>query len=373
VAGLLAGVGTQRAAAETLILCAAGRPCITELSASSTYNLTARWSGNWDAYNIRWERFSPRRRPSLILAVDVGGAHLSTLTVPRGYEFDTYRFSVQGCNRRVLGSSECSPWSKRRSSRRSRMARTPDRVRLAGGLRGRQDLRASRSRDEAASDNAQAATATCPAAPPARTGSSGGGPRGDVVCVTPAVRTQPSPRTTWRTAAASTRSSRADPAGDPAAPGSASEASNVRGQYIRHRFTLGEITPVISDLDMKDATWVMRPALSGTPGAVSFEASNYPGTFLRHQAFRIKQHRNDNSDLFKKDASFHVHPGLSGLPGTVSFEAVNVPGHYIRHQNDQLWLANRDAGNKALFASDATFRQGGPGFRPNDREVSLKR
>src|SRR5215211_4762294 len=65
------------------------------------------------------------------------------------------------------------------------------------------------------------------------------------------------------------------------------EAANAPGQYIRHRNALGEISRIDTTLDRADATWVLRPALSGTPGAVSFESINYPGTFLRHQSFRV--------------------------------------------------------------------------------------
>ena len=132
------------------------------------------------------------------------------------------------------------------------------------------------------------------------------------------------------------------------------EAVNVPRFFIRHRFAVAEITRIGSDLDRADGTWIVRAALNGTPGAVSFESTNYPGTYLRHQGYRLKQHRNDGQDLFRRDASFVVRPALNGLPGAFSFEAVNVSGFYIRHSNNQLWI-NRSNGSD-LFRQDASFR-----------------
>jgi hypothetical protein len=104
------------------------------------------------------------------------------------------------------------------------------------------------------------------------------------------------------------------------------ESVNLPGHYIRHRNYLADLTTLGTDLDRTDATFILRPALSGAPGAVSFESTNFPGHFLRHESWRVKLNRNDNSDLFKKDASFHPRAPLSGAPGTVSFESVNYPG-----------------------------------------------
>jgi hypothetical protein len=133
------------------------------------------------------------------------------------------------------------------------------------------------------------------------------------------------------------------------------EAVNVPRFFIRHRFALAEITRIGSPLDRADGTWIVRPALNGAAGAVSFESTNYPGTYLRHQGYRLKQHRNNGQDLFKRDASFVVHPALNGLPGAFSFESVNFPGFYIRHSNYQLWIARND--NTPLFRQDASFNQ----------------
>jgi hypothetical protein len=143
----------------------------------------------------------------------------------------------------------------------------------------------------------------------------------------------------------------------PAGVAASLESLNLAGHFIRHRNSIGDLTRLTTSLDFADATFVLRPGLTGTADAVSFESVNYPGHYLRHQNYRIKLSRDDGSDLFRQDATFVVRPGLSGTPGTVSFESVNFPDHFIRHQNFELWLANKNAGNTALFPQDVSFWQ----------------
>jgi hypothetical protein len=134
------------------------------------------------------------------------------------------------------------------------------------------------------------------------------------------------------------------------------ESVNYPGYFIRHAYSLGEITRINSDLDRKDGTFVLKPALSGPQGAVSFESVNYPNHFLRHQNFRVKLHLNDGSDLFNKDASFIPRPGLAGTG--ISYESVNFPGRFLRHRDYHLWVEDNDGSD--LFRKDASFQQRGP-------------
>ena len=147
------------------------------------------------------------------------------------------------------------------------------------------------------------------------------------------------------------------------------EAANVPRFFIRHRFALAEITRISSPLDRADGTWMVRPALNGAVGAISFESTNYPGTYLRHQGYRLKQHRDDGQDLFKRDASFFVRPALNGVLGALSFESVNVPGFYIRHSNFQLWINQNDGSD--LFRQDASFRTHSDSFQ-TDPDASFE-
>jgi hypothetical protein len=68
------------------------------------------------------------------------------------------------------------------------------------------------------------------------------------------------------------------------------ESVNKPDHFIRHRFYLGELTTIdrSNAVDVADATFILRPGLSGAPGAISFESANYLGHFLRHEDFRLR-------------------------------------------------------------------------------------
>jgi Glycosyl hydrolase catalytic core/Alpha-L-arabinofuranosidase B (ABFB) domain len=85
----------------------------------------------------------------------------------------------------------------------------------------------------------------------------------------------------------------------------------------------------------------------------SFEASSSAGSFLRHQNFRLKLDKTDDSVLFKNDATFCARAGLSGTG--LSFEAKNMPGSYIRHRNAELWMAK--VGGPNVWDSAGSFDQ----------------
>jgi hypothetical protein len=130
------------------------------------------------------------------------------------------------------------------------------------------------------------------------------------------------------------------------------ESKNYPGRYIRHRAWLGEITPLWSDLDRHDATFIVRGGLTGAAGTVSFESANYPGHYLRHQGWRIKLAAPDGSQLFRQDATFTARERPYD---EWRFESVNYPGHFIRHSAFQLWL-NRSDGS-VLFDRDSTWHR----------------
>lgn len=129
------------------------------------------------------------------------------------------------------------------------------------------------------------------------------------------------------------------------------ESVNYPGHFMRHAYWLGEISQMRTGLDRHDATFFMRPGLTGAAGSVTFESANYPGHYLRHQGYRIKLAANDGSALFRQDATFMSR----GRSGGLAFESVNYPGHYIRHANWHLWIARQDG--SALFNADSTWRE----------------
>ena len=130
------------------------------------------------------------------------------------------------------------------------------------------------------------------------------------------------------------------------------QSSNYPTYYIRHQYSLFRIDKIRANdkLGRNDATFRQVPGLAGR--CASFESRNYPGHFLRHQNFRLKLARQTDDQLFKEDATFCLVRGLYGSGG-YSFESVNFPGHYIRHRNFELWLDKPDG--SALFRRDATF------------------
>ncbi len=129
------------------------------------------------------------------------------------------------------------------------------------------------------------------------------------------------------------------------------QSFNYPDHYIRHKNYLGEITPITSDPDRKDATFrIVRGLADGN--YISFESVNFPGYYLRQQNFRIILARGSGDMQFRKDATFKIVPGLAN-DSLASFESYSYPGYYIRHRNFHLYL---ERGNTDLFRSDATFR-----------------
>ncbi|WP_082905515.1 AbfB domain-containing protein [Bradyrhizobium centrolobii] len=140
-------------------------------------------------------------------------------------------------------------------------------------------------------------------------------------------------------------------------------SSNFPDRFIRHQNFLGELTPVVSDLDKADATFSsindFRPET-----VAQIRPSNFSTMCLRHQDFRIKLHefnppifgpnsRPETSaeKLLREDCTFTVRRGLAD-PAGVSFESVNFPGRFIRHRDFHLFLEPADSD---LARRDATF------------------
>ena len=158
------------------------------------------------------------------------------------------------------------------------------------------------------------------------------------------------------------------------------QSVNYPDRWIRHYNYEGRIDPINPNdiVGLKDATFILRPALSGTPGAVSFELVNYPGFFLRHEDFRLKLHPTNTDhhpQSFLEDASFLPRAGLAG-GDAVSYEFVNFRDHFIRHSDYKLWV-NRSIGEQT-FPQDASFSKrsplwaGGGGDLSADTQAILK-
>lgn len=129
------------------------------------------------------------------------------------------------------------------------------------------------------------------------------------------------------------------------------QSMNYPDRYIMHQWYLGELAPIITELDRQNASFRLVPGLANA-NMVSFESINFPGYYLCHQGFRIKLIKGDNTDQFKNDATFKRVPGLANS-SMVSFESYNYPGYYIRHYEFHLFL---EQGNTDIFRKDATFK-----------------
>ena len=134
------------------------------------------------------------------------------------------------------------------------------------------------------------------------------------------------------------------------------QTSNFLDRYIRHRGFLGYTEPIVGDLGRGDATFRIVPGLNSR--CVSLESQNHPDHFLRHERFRIKLARRENTPLFRDDATFCLVSGLAAATG-VSLESATLPGHFIRHRNSELWLDRSNGSDQ--FRKDATFNVTHPG------------
>lgn len=95
------------------------------------------------------------------------------------------------------------------------------------------------------------------------------------------------------------------------------QSYNFPDRYVRHANFLGELTPIVSDLDRRDATFAMVPALAietAGPFLVSFQSLNLPDHFLRHQGLRVRLDKRTDDPVMRDDASFFRFNGFLPLP-----------------------------------------------------------
>jgi hypothetical protein len=135
---------------------------------------------------------------------------------------------------------------------------------------------------------------------------------------------------------------------------------NFSDRFVRHSNFLGELTPIVNELDKNDGTFDMVPGLADSR-FISLRSVNFPNHFLRHQDFRLKlQERPSPEDgLFNQDATFILQPGLSDATAS-SFKSFNFPDRLIRHRDFHLFIEPLNSPNITL---DATFKIQ-PGFIP---------
>ena len=106
----------------------------------------------------------------------------------------------------------------------------------------------------------------------------------------------------------------------------------------------------------------------------SFESRSFPGHYLRHFKFRLRNDPRDGSVSFDEEATFCGRTALDGS-SNFSLESKNIPGYYIRHRSDELWLDPFE--DAVRYREDATWSLAAPWWRsganvPVDEYHSLK-
>jgi GH43 family beta-xylosidase len=136
--------------------------------------------------------------------------------------------------------------------------------------------------------------------------------------------------------------------GTPLDPHTTMEASNVSGNFIRHKEGRGRID---SNVDpYQDKLWKVHTGLADR-NFISFESVNFPGNFLRHRNGEIWLDSNNGSSGFKADATWRRKAGLADSTKT-SYESYNFPGSYMRHRFGLLYS---EGISTTLDKADATF------------------
>lgn len=121
--------------------------------------------------------------------------------------------------------------------------------------------------------------------------------------------------------------------------------AGLTNRYLRHQESLArtDLVDGNSNAVLKaDATFKIVAGLANS-SCYSFEARNFPGSYLRHSDFRLRIDPNNNTPLFLQDATFCVKEGLSGTG--YSFESINSTNRYLRHYAEAVWIANASGVN----------------------------
>lgn len=129
---------------------------------------------------------------------------------------------------------------------------------------------------------------------------------------------------------------------------------NFPDRFIRHKNFLLELDPIVSVLEMRDASFRAIPGFRGWGRDIlSFQSANFHDRFLRHQNFRLRLDQNSHDSLFWDDSTFIVVPGNADS-SMWSFRSWNFRNKFWRHRNFQLVLEELDLSNE-LDRKDSTF------------------
>jgi hypothetical protein len=100
----------------------------------------------------------------------------------------------------------------------------------------------------------------------------------------------------------------------------------------------------------QQASWTVRTGL-GNSACFSFESSDTPGSFIRHNNFVLLLNADDGSKQFHEDATFCPLSGLNGQGNSV--RSWNYPTCYFRHYSNVGYAARN--GGVHFFDAAASF------------------
>ncbi len=132
------------------------------------------------------------------------------------------------------------------------------------------------------------------------------------------------------------------------------ESATQPGQVIRHfneLASLAAISPASTAVDRDDSSFAIR-AGNANAQCYSFEASNFPGSFLRHQNYRLLLNASDNSAGFNADTTFCLKRGLTGFG--FSLASFNFP-NMVLHTRGDASLGIDASDGTAGFAAAASY------------------
>ncbi|WP_433892644.1 AbfB domain-containing protein [Streptomyces sp. CA-111067] len=121
--------------------------------------------------------------------------------------------------------------------------------------------------------------------------------------------------------------------------------------YLRHQSGLAVTSTVSSDLDRRDATFIVRAGLANA-ACYSFESYNYPGDYLHQTGSRVDKAPNDGTSTFAGDATFC--PALGNTGSGVSLLSWSQPGKSLRNSGGQVWISQEGGGTNPAHQDNAT-------------------
>ncbi|MET0425382.1 MAG: AbfB domain-containing protein, partial [Actinoplanes sp.] len=127
------------------------------------------------------------------------------------------------------------------------------------------------------------------------------------------------------------------------------ESADRPGLFVSTTSGLGVLTPATDAAARRQATFA---TLDGVGNAACFSFRAQDGRYLRHASWRFRLDPDQGTPLFRGDATFCPKPGTP--TGAITLEASNYPGWFLHHRGSELWVDQTDG--SAAFLAESSFR-----------------